>query len=64
MLMASNEFKKERIKTERRNIDNTLNHNQPISLYNKKQFYYNYKIDEYIFKKTHPNYVLSTDPKK
>ena len=53
-------------KTEQDNIDNTLNHKQPINLYNKTQYNCNYKIDEYILKKPYPKKknVLPTDPTK
>ena len=50
--------------TEQHNIDNTLNHKQPINLYYKKQFQSNYKIDEHILKKSSHKNVLPTYPTK
>ena len=39
--------------TEQHNLDNTLNHKQPIDLYYRKRFHDNYKIDEHVSK----NYI-------
>ena len=51
-------------KPEQPYIDNNLNHKQSINLYYKNQFHSNYKIDEYILKKSYPKKCLPTDPTK
>ena len=48
--IADTEIKHFINETEQHNIDNTLNNKQSINLYYKNKFYYNYKVDVYIFK--------------
>ena len=50
-------------KTERHNVDNTLNHKKSINLYYKKQFYSNYKIYEHILKTLSKMFSLLILPK-